>query len=151
MPLYLCRWPNGDLSAVLGANKQEAIFLLDEVGDAQVDLLVSCPTFMVHLSLTDTVAPDDVGDLSNILGVEGFGVKCRSKIWDAYPELAAVASEMDDEAEERTEDAWQALVDVALKLERERISGPPDMSPEEKAKHIRRVVGVRAARGEVEG
>jgi hypothetical protein len=44
MPLYLCRWPNGDLSAVSAPNKQEAIFLLDEVGDAQSDWRVSCST-----------------------------------------------------------------------------------------------------------
>jgi hypothetical protein len=150
MSLYICRWPNGDLSAVLAANKQEAIFLLDEVGDAQADLLVSCPTFMLHLSLTDTVTPEDVGDLPNVLEVESFGEKCRSKIWDAYPELAAVASEMDDDAEERTEDEWQALVDAALARERERIPGPPAMSPEEEAEHIRRIVEVRAARGEGE-
>jgi hypothetical protein len=152
MPLYLCRWPNGDLSAVLAANKQEAIFLLDEVGDAQADLLVSCPTFMLHLSLTmDMVTPEDVGDLSNVLELESFGQKCRPKIWDAYPELAAVASEMDDEGEQRTEDEWQALVDAALARERERIPGPPAMSPEEEAEHIRRILAVRATSGEGEG
>jgi hypothetical protein len=152
MPLYLCRWPNGDLSAVLAANKQEAIFLLDEVGDAQADFLVSCPTFMVHFSLTrDMVTPEDVGDLSLVLEVESFGEKCRSKIWDAYPELNGLASEVDDEAVQRTEDEWQALVDAALARERERIPGPPAMSPEEEAETIRRIVAVRAARGEGEG
>jgi hypothetical protein len=146
-PLYLCRWPNGDLSAVSAANKQEAIFALDEVGDAQADLLVSCPTFMLHLSLTDTVTPEDVGDLSNVLEVESFGEQCRAKRWDAYPELNGVASEMDDEDVQRTEAEWQALVDAALARESTRL-GPEPATPEEEAETIRRIVEVRAARGE---
>lgn len=96
------------------------------------------------------VTPEDVGDLSNVLEVESFGEQCRAKIWDAYPELAAAASAWDDEAEQRTEDEWQALVDAALARERERIPGPPAMSPEEEAEHIRRIVAVRAPRGEGE-
>ena len=35
MPLYLCRWPNGDCSVVWAANKGEAIELLDEVDNAE--------------------------------------------------------------------------------------------------------------------
>ena len=46
---------------------------------------------------------------------------------------------------------WEALVDAALARERERIPGPPEMSPEEEADHIRRIVAVRAARAEGEG
>jgi hypothetical protein len=34
MPVYLCRWPNGDLTVVGASNKQEAIGLLDEFGNA---------------------------------------------------------------------------------------------------------------------
>ena len=35
MPVYICRWPNGDFSIVSAVNKQRAIELLDEVGNAE--------------------------------------------------------------------------------------------------------------------
>ena len=35
MPLYLCRWPNRDCSVVWASNKEDAIFELDEVGNAE--------------------------------------------------------------------------------------------------------------------
>ena len=30
MPVYVCRWPNGDCSVVLAQNEQDAIIKLDE-------------------------------------------------------------------------------------------------------------------------
>jgi hypothetical protein len=143
MPLYLCRWPNGDLSAVSAANKEDAVFLLDEVGSAQSEYLSPCPAFMVHFALTEKCEPDFVDFLSEVLEVEGFGEECTDRIWRAYPELVAAASAVNDADVQRTDDDRQALVDAALKLERERVPGPPDMSPEEDAEHIRRVIDVR--------
>ena len=35
MPLYLCRWTNGDCSFVFAGSKREAIELLDGVGNAE--------------------------------------------------------------------------------------------------------------------
>jgi hypothetical protein len=35
MPLYLCRWPNGDCSVVWARNKEDAIVELDQVGNAE--------------------------------------------------------------------------------------------------------------------
>lgn len=34
MPLFLCRWPNGDCSVVLARTKEDAIIELDQVGNA---------------------------------------------------------------------------------------------------------------------
>jgi len=34
MPNFLCRWPNGDLSIVGAADRNAAIIILDEIGDA---------------------------------------------------------------------------------------------------------------------
>jgi hypothetical protein len=36
MPLFICRWQNGDFSAVSTSSRDEAVGLLDEVGDADV-------------------------------------------------------------------------------------------------------------------
>jgi hypothetical protein len=35
MPLYLCRWPNGDCSVVWARNREDAIGELDQVGNAK--------------------------------------------------------------------------------------------------------------------
>jgi len=53
MPLYLCRWPNGDCSVVRANNKGEAVELLDEIGNAEGCPLVPLPTFMIHLRISD--------------------------------------------------------------------------------------------------
>ena len=54
MPLYLCRWTNGDCSFVFAANKGEAIERLDEVGNAEGYPLIGISEFMAHFCLTDT-------------------------------------------------------------------------------------------------
>ena len=54
MPLYLCRWPNGDCSFVFALYKGEAIERLDEVGNAEGCPLIPFHEFMAHLGLTDT-------------------------------------------------------------------------------------------------
>ncbi len=34
MAVFLCRWPNGDISIVSARNKDDAIVKLDEIGNA---------------------------------------------------------------------------------------------------------------------
>jgi hypothetical protein len=53
MPLYLCRWPNGDCSVIRAANKAEAIEMLDEVDNAEGCPLTPLSDFMVHFRLSD--------------------------------------------------------------------------------------------------
>src|SRR3970040_2181005 len=43
MPLFLCRWPNGDCSLVWAPHKEDAIVELDQVGSAE-----ACPITQVH-------------------------------------------------------------------------------------------------------
>jgi hypothetical protein len=51
MPLFTCRWQNGDFSAVSAASRDEAMELLDEVGNADVADLFTVKNFMVHFQL----------------------------------------------------------------------------------------------------
>ena len=51
MPLYMCRWPNGDCSVVWATNKGEAIEILDEVDNAEGCPLMALRDFMVHFRL----------------------------------------------------------------------------------------------------
>ena len=48
MPLFLCRWPNGDFSAVLASSEQDALIKLDEVDNAEGCPLVRVDDFQVH-------------------------------------------------------------------------------------------------------
>ena len=45
MPLFLCRWPNGDCSVVWASNKEDAIVELDQVGKAEGCPIVQVRTF----------------------------------------------------------------------------------------------------------
>ena len=51
MPLFICRWQNGDFSAVSASSREEAMELLDEVGNADVAEMFAAKRFMVHFQL----------------------------------------------------------------------------------------------------
>ncbi|MDA2926576.1 hypothetical protein MYX78_04985 [Acidobacteria bacterium AH-259-G07] len=77
MPLYLCRWPNGDFSFVSAANKEAAVEPLDEVANAEGCPLHAVREFMVHFHLADDGAFE----------FEGFGEVTQDAIWETYPIL----------------------------------------------------------------
>ena len=76
---FLCRWPNGDFSVVKASNKDEAIELLDEIGNAEGSPVTPIKdNFMVHFVLTDD------GDFE----LEGWGEETGELIMKrAYPVL----------------------------------------------------------------
>ncbi|MDA2925243.1 hypothetical protein MYX65_11450 [Acidobacteria bacterium AH-259-L09] len=53
MPLYMCRWENGDVSFVWAVKKDAAIEALDEVANAEGYPIIPIHDFMVHFHLTD--------------------------------------------------------------------------------------------------
>ena len=53
MPLFLCRWPNGDCSVVLARTRDDAIVALDQVGNAEGCPIAQMRTFQMHFALTD--------------------------------------------------------------------------------------------------
>ena len=53
MPVFLCRWQNGDFSLVKAENKGEAIEFLDEVGNAEDCSVTAIRDFMAHFRLSD--------------------------------------------------------------------------------------------------
>ena len=81
MPLFLCRWPNGDCSVVLAASQQDALIKLDEVANAEGCPLVQLDDFQVHFHLTDD------GELA----LESFGEVTDEQVWEfCYPILDGV-------------------------------------------------------------
>src|SRR5688572_26761401 len=78
MGLYLCRWENGDFSVVQAKNKEHGIEMLDEVANAEGQLLYPITDFMVHFRLTD----------SGEIEFEGFGEEFGNHVRDCvYPAL----------------------------------------------------------------
>lgn len=53
MPVFLCRWPNGDFSIVSAASKDDAIFQLDEWDNAESARIWKMKTCMLDFSLND--------------------------------------------------------------------------------------------------
>ena len=85
MPVYLCRWPNGDLSVVSAANKERAIELLDEIGNAEGSPISVIKDFMIHFALQD----------SGELEFESFGEATEGKIMEwGYPMLDDALAEV---------------------------------------------------------
>lgn len=83
MPLFICRWQNGDFSAVSARSRAEAEDLLDEVGNADGAEVFTVKNFMVHFRLKEK--PDDLNDLMPI-EFEGFGEETYSMLCeDIYP------------------------------------------------------------------
>ena len=78
MPLFLCRWPNGDCSVVLARTKADAVIELDQVGNAEGCPITAVRTFQIRFALTDR------GELS----LEQFGEGTQEEIVSvAYPLL----------------------------------------------------------------
>lgn len=68
MPLFICRWQNGDFSAVSASSREEAMELLDEVGNADVAEVFTAKRFMVNFQLKKQVDEEPVP-----VDFEGFG------------------------------------------------------------------------------
>jgi hypothetical protein len=145
MPLFICRWQNGDFSAVSAASKTEAIALLDEVGNAEVCELFTVKKFMVHFSLKQDT--DEVDDFVPV-ELEGFGEETvdilSERVYPAYFKAAITEGENwpdhDEGSQEEVEAVLQSL-NAALVKERTRQWGAkePEISDDPEAAHLQKV------------
>jgi hypothetical protein len=135
MPLYICRWQNGDFSAVSASSKKDAIELLDEVGNAETCELFTMKNFMVHFRLKQET--DEIDDFVPV-ELEGFGEQTVDTLCDrVYPDYfdASITEgeNWPDEEEATPEDVTATLrsLNDALVKERTRQWGEikePEMS-----------------------
>jgi hypothetical protein len=113
MPLYLCRWPNGDCSIVLARNTEDAVLRLDETGAALPEYLSVMHSCLIDLALTD----------DGNLALENMGEDSLDEMDDVYPilteahRLASNAGENERSVSERA-----ALISAAVRAERERLT-----------------------------
>jgi hypothetical protein len=116
MPLFLCRWPNGDCSVVLARTKADAIVELDQVGNAEECPITPVRTFQLQFALTDR------GELA----LERFGDGTKEEVVSfAYPLLEnaldeAYRGEGDGESEGLPPDK-RAAIARAVEQERSRL------------------------------
>jgi len=115
--LFLCRWPNGDFSVVKASSKDEAIELLDEIGNAEGSPVTPInDNFMVHFVLTDD------GDFE----LQGWGEETGELIMKrAYPVLDEVRmSSLDKSDTERTDIIRRAVVKERDRVVEKRVKTP---------------------------
>lgn len=126
MPIYLCRWPNGDVSIVNAEDEGEAADRLDEVGDANDEsaILIPFPGFMMHLKLPDEIGEnDDLDALRPPLTVESFGWQTDAFLEEhIYPSFHEAAAKIDFDGKPPTsvEEAIDAL-NKAIAVEKSRL------------------------------
>ncbi len=112
MPVFMCRWPNGDFSFVSARNKSKAIEALDEIDNAEGCPLSVVEDLMVHFYL------DDDGSLE----LDGFGEVTENTIWKDYPILDETLDRIFQEVKEEplTREDMQ-VIGEAVSKERERV------------------------------
>ena len=120
MPVYMCRWPNGDFSFVSARDKSKAIEALDEIGNAEGCLLSVVEDFMVHFSLEE----------DGTFALEGFGEVTESTIWKDYPILDETLDRVFQElkGEPLTREDMQ-VIGEAVSKERERVKAKTMKQP----------------------
>jgi hypothetical protein len=124
MPVFICRWQNGDFSAASAESREKAIELLAEVGDAKTCELFTTDNFMVHFHIKN-----DAGDFEEMLPVNfgGFGEQTHRMLCERmYPAYCAAISEIDkdrphaDDVPREKFAAASKLLDNALITEKKR-------------------------------
>ncbi|HTZ96701.1 MAG TPA: hypothetical protein VMB18_09905 [Terriglobales bacterium] len=124
MSLFVCRWQNGDFSAVSAGSRDEAIELLAEIGNAKGCELFAFDNFMVHFHTTS-----DTDNFEEMLPVRlgGFGEQTHRMLCERmYPTYCAAISEIDkdrpslDDVLKDKLYAARELLNNALRIERNR-------------------------------
>ena len=117
MPLFLCRWSNGDCSVVWARNTEDAIVELDQVANAEGCPITEVQTFQAHFTLTDR------GELA----LDGFGEGTKEEmVSSAYPlldrALQDACIEADYDGYESLSADRRAAITQAVEQERSRIA-----------------------------
>ena len=148
MPLFICRWQNGDFSAVSASSREEAVELLDEVGNADVAELFTAKRFMVHFQLKKQV---DSGEEPAPVDLEGFGEETYDTLCErVYPVYSKASMGVqndllanDDVPKEAYDRALKVLNDaLAAERMRNRDSKKPELSDDPDVAELQKQVDV---------
>jgi hypothetical protein len=158
MPVFICRWPNGDFSAVSASSRAEAVELLDEVGNADVADMFTAKRFMVHFQLKKQV--DNLEELVPV-DLEGFGEETYDTLRErVYPIYSKASTSVHDESpangdvSKEEHDAALKMLNEALVTERMRdwdskkpeLSDDPDVAELQKQVDLPRPMAEQAVK-----
>ncbi len=114
MPLFMCRWENGDCSFVAAPSKDVAIEYLDEIGNAEGSLVTAIRDFMVHFELTP----------EGKLQFQSFGEAVEQTVREkAYPAIDALLHSDKLSGEEEGTPCDLELIGAAVATERQHLQG----------------------------
>lgn len=101
MPVYLCRWPHGDVSLAAGESEVEVADVLDEVGNPDAaELMQLDHPIAIHFKLG--TRPGEEGTLP--LHFEDLSEQLESSIYErAYPVFNEICTKPDPTVKELTE------------------------------------------------
>jgi hypothetical protein len=142
MPVFFCRWPNGDLSIVAAPNRAEAVVRLDEFGNADGGDVVQVGEFLADFRLTDR------GELE----LSEFGEATYYRIMEkGYPLLCETMGSDIVMGLKENGRRYQELVRGAVQAERRRLRGQKRVKPAKTEKgrrlqHDHDLPGVKADR-----
>jgi hypothetical protein len=148
MPLFICRWQNGDFSVVQAKSKEHATILLDEVDNADFGELFPVKEFLVNFSLRKEV--DNIEEFVPV-ELEGFGEDTMDMLAErVYPVYQQAMMDFDQHwpdddtipvPKEKLDAGMKRLTD-ALTTERHRsqVATPPVVSRDEEAADLQRRV-----------
>ncbi len=120
MPIFMCRWPNGDFSFVSARDKSKAIEALDEIANAEGCPISVVEDFMVHFRLEE----------DGTFELDGFGEVTENTIWKEYPILDETLDRVFQEVkgEPLTREDMQ-VIGEAVGKERERVKANKTKQP----------------------
>ena len=111
--MFICRWPNGDLSFVHALSKEEAIIARDEWDNAELAEITRVSDFMVDFRLNGE------GDLE----LQAIGEALQDHIWEkALPVLAEARGSALADGDEPT-NAGKEVIRKAVQKEKQRLAG----------------------------
>ena len=134
MPVFMCRWSNGDFSFVSARDKSKAIEALDEIDNAEGCPLSVVEDFMVHFRLEE----------DGTFELDGFGEVTENTIWKDYPILDETLDRIFQEVkgEPLTREDMQ-VIGEAVSKERERVKPKGVQQPEtDLGQEIKKVMDV---------
>ncbi len=134
MPVFICRWSNGDFSFVSARDKSKAIEALDEIANAEGCPLSVVEDFMVHFRLEE----------DGTFELDGFGEVTENTIWKDYPILDETLDRVFQEVkgEPLTREDMQ-VIGEAVSKERERVKPKGVQQPETNlGQEIKKVMNV---------
>jgi hypothetical protein len=158
MPLFICRWQNGDFSAVSASSREEAMELLDEVGNADVAEVFTAKRFMVHFQLKKQL--DNLEEPVPV-DLEGFGEETYDTLCErVYPVYSKASMRLhndlhaNDEVPKEEYDAGLKVLNNALAAERMRnedskkpeLSDDPDVAKLQKQVDVPRPMAEQAVK-----